>query len=175
LAGTLRDDFGDGNLNEWTTISFVDAGGTYSVEDSKLTITRNSIWSGGIYIGEDNWTDYSIECDAILHDKLANWSLICVGLRLQGNEQQWQQAWLNFGFQPDGTFAQLAIYNHPNWLQDIKKPMTFEIGRAYHLKGAATGNEFQFYIDGELVGSDSREWLLFWQARSVCEWRCCFH
>jgi hypothetical protein len=104
-----------------------------------------------LVIGEEDWTDYSIEFDATLHTKLANASLIGLGLRFRGNVQQWRNTWMSYGFLPEGTVAWIAAYDHPNWLQDVKKPMPFEIGKTYHLKGVVSGNKYQFRIDKELV------------------------
>ncbi len=59
---------------------------------------------------------------------------------------------MGYGFRSDRpTGAHIVTYNHPDWLQDISKPMPFEIGKTYHLKGVVSGNKYRFYIDGELV------------------------
>ncbi|MBM3241642.1 hypothetical protein FJZ31_35640 [Candidatus Poribacteria bacterium] len=150
-AGTLRDDFSDGNFDGWTLISFVEDGGQCTVEKGKLVITRFSDWSCGCVIGEEDWKDYSIEFDATLHQKIGTWSLIAMGLHLKGNAQQWRNAWMSYGFRPEGIGAYIVAYDHPNFLQDVMKPMPFEIGKTCHLKGVVSGNKYQLYIDNELA------------------------
>ncbi len=54
-AGTLVDDFSDGNFDEWTPISFVEGEGQWKVEDGKLMVTRLSNWTCGLAIGGGDW------------------------------------------------------------------------------------------------------------------------
>jgi len=154
-SGTLRDDFSDGNIDGWIFITDPGAEATlWNVEDGKLVVTNPSSFGANFVIGADDWKDYSIECDATLHTKLAAWSLIGIELRDQIKApKEWQGGvWMGYGFRPDkGMGAHILVADDANFLQDVTKPIPFEIGRTYHLKGVVAGNKYQFYIDEELA------------------------
>jgi len=151
-AGTLKDDFSDGNYNGWTPITFVEGEGQWVITDGELIVTRPFSRGCALLIGESSWKDYSVEFDATLHTKLTNWSYIAILLRFEGHGQQWRNTVMIYGFRDDiGMSVSIIAYEQPVWLHDATKIMPFEIGRRYQFKGIVSGNKYQFYLDEELV------------------------
>ncbi len=60
-AGTLRDNFDDGNLDGWRKAG--DQSAQWSVKDGELVSVAKNIcdWSSDLMIGDDTWKDYEFE------------------------------------------------------------------------------------------------------------------
>lgn len=69
LAGTLRDDFSDGDIEGWEVIPLASQA-DWSVKDGKLIGIRNDLTSD-LVIGELDWSNYSIEAKIKLIQRLS--------------------------------------------------------------------------------------------------------
>ncbi len=69
LAGTFRDDFEDGNLDGWRQAHPVSPV-LWKIVDGELECTRQDSISTILVIGEDDWSDYTIEYDFVLLEDL---------------------------------------------------------------------------------------------------------
>ena len=72
-SGTFRDDFEDGNLDEWGEVLNL-WGGTseWKIEDGVLVCRRPDAPSTFLLFGEKDWKNYSIEFDAKMVQVLSN-------------------------------------------------------------------------------------------------------
>lgn len=148
-AGTFRDDFEDGNLDGWGEILNLGGGiSEWKVEDGVLTCRRPSDPSTFLLFGEKEWKNYSIEFDAKMVQKLSNYHAIGMDLRLQNTANG---IWC--AIRGGANNAHIQVWSNNKSVNQRIKPFEFELNRWYHLKGIANDDNFEFYVDGELMVS----------------------
>jgi len=155
-AGTLRDDFNDGNMDGWDTTSMV-TGGTWKLENGELVITsKNGVVT--LFIGEDNWKDYTVSVKAKIvtnHVRASATGIlegIGVIIRDFGNYPQHEcylLPILNFS-----DYKGMAAYYTPSgitgmWIAD--KPFQLDLDKWYDIKAIVEGNQFRFSINDEFI------------------------
>ncbi len=149
-AGTLRDDFDDGDMDEW---DLTRASGICEVKDGELVITPRGS-PVAFWIGETTWGNYTVRVRIRIakHQTTASgWIeglFIAVRQRLEGN------AYL-FGLGTRGLNSKMA---YAGYLQGddllrnfVSEPFEWELGKWYDLKLTAEGEQFWFYVDNQLV------------------------
>jgi len=153
-AGTLTDDFGDGDFEGWRETWMNQNQTTWKVESGVLTRENLSNWGAYLVIGDMTWQDYEVECDARLTTIKNAIPSIALGLRHNGQVGA-QSKTIAFGlmlanqFGPEGAVANYLANNAANIRKTKAQP--FEVGKWYHLKVTVQGDHFQFYVDGSKV------------------------
>jgi hypothetical protein len=149
-AEIYKDDFGDGDFDGWKILNFRGDKSEWTVKNGRLTSRCPNLWSSVLLIGEPEWRNYSIEFDAkmveIIDDSI---NAIGLGLRVQdGFNTVWcaigkgaaREAWIQVW---NGGLVQVS------WNRDF----IFRQKQWYRLRGVANENNFEFYVDGELLAS----------------------
>lgn len=155
-AGTLRDDFNDGNMNGWDTTSAVTSG-TWKVESGEVVINpKNGVVT--LLIGEDNWKDYTIRVRAKIvknhirassNGILEGLGIIVRNFGIYPQAKCYLLSMLNFS-----DYRGMAAYYTPSgitgiWITD--KPFSLELGKWYDIKIVVEGNQFRYSINDETV------------------------
>jgi 3-keto-disaccharide hydrolase len=147
-AGTLVDDFSDGDFEGWTQ----SGAGNWRVENEEL-IFENRSSPSYLFMGEPDWEDYTISVNAkFVKHWATNCCLEAMFLVARGKSiltcynflmGTWQLA--------DKKVA--AFCSRGNWdIHNLRsKEFSWDMDTWYHLKLTADGDEFQFYVDDELV------------------------
>lgn len=142
-AGTFSDDFEDGNIKGWKPV------GKWFVESGELVgeNMKPAYDSGGIFIGELTWMDYTVEADVKLIE--ARPMPRGAGIFIRAQSEPGEMPRLHtFGFGPGSCGHSLQ----PGGAESITKIRPFSVGTWYHLKVVADDNHFEFYINDELIG-----------------------
>jgi len=147
-AGTLFDDFNDGDMEEWIKVGE----GIWKIKNGELVLKPvNSLFGFGI--GKTTWENYtvSVKMKIVEHQTTPGWTE-GAGLSLRYSPQ-----WNAYSF----TLATLgispkraqAVYIQGNFMgrHFEFKPFEWELDTWYNLKVIAEGKQFQFYVDDELV------------------------
>jgi hypothetical protein len=145
-AGIFKDDFNDGNFDGWEIENCRVPGSEWKVDNGVLTCRRPSHASTFLLFGEKEWKNYSIEFDAKMVQILSDFHAIGMDLRLQNTANG---IWCAIRGGVNNAFIQLWLNDQP--ANQISKPFDFELNRWYRLKGIANDDNFEFYIDGELM------------------------
>lgn len=154
-AGTYVETFDDGDFDGWEIVEGWDAVGAseWNVVDGVATCRNGSTYGSMLFFGEDDWRNYTIECDARIAEPIVNLHNTSLGLRmLWRNSSDFNYIWCL----PSPAWGTALIWS---WLngnglgQSAQKPFKQEVNRWYHLKGVADEDNFRFYIDGELMAS----------------------
>jgi hypothetical protein len=102
-----------------------------------------------LLFGEPAWRNYSIEFDAKMVEILMpGWYSIALALRWEN----FRQVYCAVGKRPEAeatieVWRDVATQVKVEWNKDFK----FRLNRWYHLKGVASEENFEFYVDGELL------------------------
>jgi hypothetical protein len=157
-AGTYMHNFDDGDLDSCVIFDFLGGVSEWKIEDGILTCRRTIAPSSSLLYGEESWGDYSIECDAKMVETFANFHAIALDLRVSniGNANSINDIYC---VATKGGRAVIWAYLNGNEVgASAQKALNFQLDHWYHLKAVANGNNFEFYIDGELIASlsDSR-------------------
>ncbi|MBC8236396.1 DUF1080 domain-containing protein [bacterium] len=148
LAGTLTDDFNDGNMDEWTKVGK----GNWKIKNGELIMSPlNSPF--GFAIGEETWTDYtvSVRTKIVKHQLNLGWTEgTGLGLRYS---PEWNIYFFGLATLGLGAKETLCFYMRGVWIgfHFERKPFDWKLDTWYHLKVVAAGEQFQFYVDDELV------------------------
>jgi len=167
MAGTLKDDFNDGNLDGWTH-ECVHADKQLNRHPCKTRV-GDSIWQVEkgvltvkvgeldeilfITVGEENWKNYtvSIRTRIVKHQPFHCWGE-SAGLVLRVSSP------LDFYMFGIGTVCLRPKTAQAYYLKEIfgikhleTARFEWEIGKWYKLQIEAKGNQFKYYIDGKLV------------------------
>jgi hypothetical protein len=157
-AGTYVENFDDGDFDGWEIFDGGEPGAEWTIEDGVLTCRREILWITDLLFGEEDWRNYTIECDARMIEPLGeDLCLMGFDLRVVGTDivdgqldnddvspvagylaqQAWISAWI------DNEFSGESEY----------KDIDFELSRWYRFKAVVHEDTFQFYIDERLVAS----------------------
>jgi hypothetical protein len=147
-AGTLRDDFDDGNMDEWDVSG---AGAIWEVKDGELVITPRS-HPALFCIGKTNWENYTVRVKAKIVKNQANRGWIEGPQVLVRRQFQLRAYAFGFGNRGGGKIA-YAFYGRDDlttW-HFVSDPFEWELGKWYDLKVTAEGDQFWFYVDNRLM------------------------
>ena len=152
-AGTYVENFDDGDLDSWGIFDFLGGVSEWKVEDGILICRRPSAPSSTLLYGEEDWGNYSIECDAKMVEPIANFHAIALDLRVSniGNVNSINDIYCVVT--KEGRAVIWAYLNGNEVGASAQKALNFQLDHWYHLKAVTDGNNFEFYIDGELVAS----------------------
>jgi len=148
LAGTLTDDFSDGNMNEWTKEGVV----KWRIDNGELIIESGSF--GGFGIGEITWKDYtvSVSLKIVEHQPTIGWvQAAAIGLRGINLYNGYRFALGTLGMSPK-QIQTYYVKTPRNFVQHfVSKPFKWELNKWYDLKSTVEGNLFKYYVNGELI------------------------
>ena len=150
-AGAIdfRDDFEDGNMDEWTEQGPC----KWQIENGELILQPVS-FQCGFTIGEATWQDYTVGAKVKIVEH-------------QANPQRGEGAVLLLRFTPTFRFYWVALRTPPG--SDLKiassaysddtltntvlkaEPFDWELNRWYDLQVRAKGSHFELFIDGKVV------------------------
>jgi hypothetical protein len=150
-AGTLVDDFSDGDFEGWGETWLLHNQTTWKVESGVLTGDNPSSWGTYLAMGDMTWQDYEVEADARLTSFRNADALLGIGLRQSGQVgAQFKELWFGLiranQFGPEGAYAIYLANNAANVRKT--KARQVEIGKWYHLKVTVQGDHYEFYVDG---------------------------
>jgi len=154
-AGTLMENFDDGNLDEWDIAK--SPGTSWRIENGELIVqTVNSYIP--FLIGEETWTDYTVGVRAkIMEFQPTNGHIEDAILRVRSRlnlsgDLLISQSGYAFGFATVKNNLKQAIAFTIQGNQNlVEKPFEWELDTWYDLKVTAEGDRFQFYVNDELV------------------------
>jgi len=148
-AGTLKDDFSDGDFDGWTVPLWWGAKPVWKIDESSAACDRPSVWPGLLAIGELDWTDYTVECDvrfAKLYPILAYRYAEIFLRHIDTNNfvyfnlaDQWGNLYNK------QAFSSVVINGQQNYKED--KDIAIETERWYHLKASVSKKHYLFWID----------------------------
>ena len=144
LAGTWRDDFGDGLAN-WRGVN-----NCWTVEDGECSgkflnaPPGNAEW---IFTGDTEWTDYTVNCK----------------MKFTGNRTPGGYAGISFrdkgmigsefyAFIIDARSGTARSWKNSTDISKVPLPFALSKDTWYELKIIAEGDHFEFYIDGKPTG-----------------------
>lgn len=156
LAGTWRDDFEDGKLDEWQKSDpWPPVTSEWSIDNGELVGISKSEWGAdtNLYLlNSSDWQDYEISIQAKLIEIFSQ-RLCGVGLLIR---QMDFDKYLHFKVMPHtnvGPNKARCLIMHriaaEGFWNTIDKPFDVELDRWYNLRVKASGNNFSFYVDGE--------------------------
>ena len=151
LAGTWRDDFADGGMDEWLLRDHNTAKWKIIGEELECSVPGrpNMIFVLGGEEWEEAWTDYTVEYDVKVLEDLGRGD-IDVNLRMNGFGTG-VLLWVGDVSSGDPE-AGATTYDDFIFAKEEKKPFgPLSLNEWHHLKGEAKGNEFTFWIDGEKI------------------------
>jgi hypothetical protein len=154
-AGTLRDDFDDGDMDEWEIGS-----GKWEIKDGELVMTPQG-FPVSFFAGKPTWGDYTVRVRAMIKKHQATASGWIEGLFILVREQPLEDPLAAhgnvylFGLATRGLSDKMA---YGTYMQDdltlrhfVSEPFEWELGKWYDLKLTAEGNQFWFYVDNQLL------------------------
>ncbi len=151
-AGTLRDDFDDGDMDEW---DLTEASGIWEIKDGELVMTpRSSPFP--FSIGETTWENYTVRVKTriVKHQSTGNLESPYVVVRKQDPRESPGHTYV-FGFGDRGggkiAYAFYAVGGRQPPMRFVSDPFEWELGTWYDLKVTAEGDQFWFYVDNRLV------------------------
>lgn len=152
-AGTFKDNFDDGNLDGWGKILNYGGGiSEWKVDNGVLTCSRPFDGSSQLLFGKKEWKDYSIECDTKMVQVLSNFHSLALDLRVQN---EFNTVWCGIGGWGGASNVFIQVWFNDAPLNQPNKAFNLELNRWYHLKAIAKNDNFEFYVDGELLVSYS--------------------
>jgi hypothetical protein len=150
-AGTLRDDFSDGNYDGWQVGNVSTPGSMWEVENRVLIGTRTNGWGAGMTIGELSWQDVTIEYDAHMTTNFGTTYAIGIILRAQDvNMHNGVSFWIGKWGQRDAVSI-FIVCDNLDFVKEVTQPFPFVLNSWYNLRGNVTGNRYRFYVDDELL------------------------
>jgi len=154
-AGTMTDNFDDGNMDNWIYLAIPPEQATWQIKDGELVI-RTNIAMAGFGVGDKTWSDYAanVRMKITEHQPLGGWT-VGAGLFLRGDLASGSTDGYTFDL---GTFdfggkEAFAFYMKGDTLMRnrVAKAFPWELNTWYEMKVAAQGNRFEFYVNNELM------------------------
>jgi hypothetical protein len=146
-AGTLRDNFDDGDMDEWDLSG---AGDIWEVKNGELVITARSS-PVEFFIGETTWDDYTVRVRTriVKHQSTGNIEGSSISVRKEPESTYV----FGFGNRGGGNKIAFAFYaqGDPTARHFVSDPFEWELNTWYDLKLTAEGDQFWFYVDNRLV------------------------
>lgn len=155
LSGTLVDTFDDGNMDGWL------GGGTceeWMIKKGELILKSESC-ANGYSVGETSWQDYTVGVSVkiVEHQNNADFmETAAIAVRGMEFSSSYYFGIGTAGLSPkraqayylDGTIGPLGLLQPQNY---VSVPFEWELDTWYDLRVQVTGNQYEFYIDNNLV------------------------
>ena len=155
FAGTLRDDFSDGNFDGWSETWMNQNQTTWKVESGVLIGDNPSNWSAFLVVGDPTWKDYEITCDARL--VTVRNTIPTFGIGIRHNKQvgaAFKTFWFGLNLMPNQFLpmgAGIVYLSEAHRLVKVTKEMPVEIGKWYRLMVNFSKDHLEGFVDGKKV------------------------
>lgn len=144
-GGTWRDDFKDGNFDDWVVIS-----GIWQVKSNELTSRHNIINPAAqIDWGITETVDCSFETDVRFTEILADRAWVM--LLFRPTEQEWPYFVFRINKNGDGSVKSEIFSANGKTRSSVRIPFSIFLDRWYHIKGTLTKDILKIEVDGKLV------------------------
>lgn len=167
-AFSIVDNFDDGRDDGWTPIQgkWKVVNGRYVQSDIPYINTNTLKCYNRSFMGDVNWTDYTVEVDVRIDDPGPVAPIAGIFVRVTEKTDQGHYYFFRIDTRPDQAPAAVEAPNNnfkgqnggktegANANDGLKNPAFLDmdkVGVEYHLKVVAEGNKFSFYIDDELI------------------------
>lgn len=145
-AGTFRDDFEDGNLDGWRQVNPV-APMLWEIANGELECVKKNVESTVIVIGEDDWSDYTIDFDVMLLEDFGQGDVDIVARYIDPMWSNFIMFWFGDCIGP----PEVNVVRYPEGVRTRKPFAPLELDEWYHIKLEAEGNDFALWLDHEKV------------------------
>ncbi len=147
LAGTWQEDFNKGLPDGWNEVK-----GEWKIEKDAYAETSGAEYAKTMF-GDEDWTDYTLEVDVTLV-KDAGINAAGVLIRADTDGDNAMRYWIR----TDQHKCQFSRWRENQW-DHIATPLPVEpeVGETYRLKIVAEGQNYQCFIDDELLFDDADE------------------
>jgi len=157
-AGTLRDNFDDGDLEGWTPLIWRNGeNAVHKVENGEAIL--KSVGGGSIIIlGQTSWKNYtvSVRCKLVKHQPTPGWNE-AAGILMRSQPVQ-NDASDIYAFDlgtvglNQKTIHAFFCSRGGNAMQHLQsKPFEWKLNKWYQLKVEAKEERFKFYLDNKLM------------------------
>ena len=141
-AGVWQENFDNGLPDGWNEVS-----GEWKIVKDAYAET-----SGGPYaktmFGDENWTDYTLEVDVTLVKKVSDVNAAGVLIRADTDGDNGMRFWIR----TDQHKCQFSRWRENKWDHIVTPlPIDPEVGETYRLKVVAEGQNYQCFVDDELL------------------------
>jgi hypothetical protein len=150
-AGTLRDNFDDGDMDEWVAEP-IGANGKWEIKAGELVITPQAC-PVPFRIGEKTWENYTVRVRARIEKHQTTASGWIEGLFITARQLLEEHTYL-FGLGTRGLSGKMAyaLYMQgKDTMHFVSEPFEWELNKWHDLKVTAEGDQFWFYVDNRLV------------------------
>lgn len=146
-AGTWQENFDNGFPDGWNDVS-----GEWEIEKDAYAETSGAQYAKTMF-GDENWTDYTLEVDVTLV-KNVNVNAAGVLIRADADGDNGMRFWIR----TDQHKCQLSRWKENNFEHIATAlPVEPEVGETYRLKVVAEGQNYQCFVDDELLFDDKDE------------------
>ena len=140
-AGIWQENFDKGLPDGWNEVS-----GEWKIEKDAYAETSGAEYAKTMF-GDEDWTDYTLEVDVTLV-KNVNVNAAGVLIRADADGDNGMRYWIR----TDQHKCQFSRWRENQW-EHIKTPLPVEpeVGETYRLKIVAEGQNYQCFVDDELL------------------------
>ena len=140
-AGIWQENFDRGLPDGWNEVS-----GEWKIEKDAYAETSGAEYAKTMF-GDEDWTDYTLEVDITLV-KNVNVNAAGVLIRADADGDNGMRYWIR----TDQHKCQFSRWRENQW-EHIKTPLPVEpeVGETYRLKIVAEGQNYQCFVDDELL------------------------
>ena len=157
-AGTLRDNFDDGDLEGWTLLTWRNGESAVHKVENGEAILKSVGGCSIIILGQTSWKNYtvSVRCKLVQHQPAPGWNeaagIVMRTQPVQGDASDIYAFDLGtVGVNPK-TIHAFACMRGNNQMQNLQsKLFEWKLNKWYQLKVEAKGDRFKFYLDGKLM------------------------
>lgn len=142
LAGTLRDDFEDGNWEGWTNPS-----GEWEVRDGVL-VSKNDNDFTWLDIGKATWRNYAVTFDGKVKSHQGQYA---IGGIIRWDEEKVANAYYCIALGGAGERIEASVYVDPNEFGMIRHNFSLKLDKWYNFKATVNEAQFNLFLDNELV------------------------
>jgi RNA polymerase sigma-70 factor (ECF subfamily) len=151
-AGTLKDDFSDGNFEGWTESNPWGLSASWAIDNRELIgISKSVAWDAHLYLNNSHsWKDYNVSVKVKIVEVFSE--ILCgAGIFVRRtNPKDYVQFSILLKLVDRGPSVQCYEMNGDKW-EESTKPFEIKLDTWYNLAFMASGNQFKCYVDGSKV------------------------
>ena len=157
-AGTLKDDFSDGNLDGWRLHKFGGQSAKWLVKDGKLICIDKEVCApvaSTLIIGDNTWSNYEFELQLKIEQTFdINNCKPEIGIAIHSDDTNFDTG-IYFYFHRNGVWSSSsAVIAKAQQQVTVKPPIErfiLEEGKWYTARAVANGNSYKMYIVDEQI------------------------
>lgn len=163
-AGTLTDNFDDGNLEGWQLAKLFDQTAQWSVENGELVcVLKNACGrASSLLLGDDTWKNYTLEAQFKVEQIFSvacNSSTASIGVHFEETDKISQISLGVFGRANVNVWGEVTcakeINGNPPLPGNLEFPhvgnLVTELGRWYTMRIVADENRYEMFIDNKRI------------------------